>query len=208
VNATIDLLPRKQIRETTRVLARAFDDSPLMVHCFPSDRHRPSILRSFFRVAIRDAFAFGSVYAARDDDRVLGAAVWLPPGAYPPSTLRQVRQLTGTFKIGPLAPRSVQPSLRYLRATEQAHPKSPHWYLAVLGVDPAHQGRGLGGRLLEPGLTRADADGLPAYLETDKERNLAFYARHRFGLVDTLWPDRDAGPPEWTMWRDPKHPDD
>ena len=138
---------------------------------------------------------------------MLGAAVWLPPGAYPPSTFRQFRQMTCTLKIGPLAPRSVQPSLRYLRATEQAHPKTEHWYLAVLGVDPGFQGKGLGGRLLEPVLARADREGLPAYLETDRERNLAFYARHRFGTVDTLCPDGDAGPPEWTMWRDPKHPD-
>lgn len=204
MNASIEPLHRKQIRETTTMLARSFDDSPLMVHCIPNDRRRPSILRSFFRASIRDALAFHNVFAARDGDRVLGAAVWLPPGRYPPSTLRQLCQLTGAFRLGPMAPRSVQPSLRYLRAVEQVHPKATHWYLAVLGVDPEFQGKGLGGRLLEPVLALADAEGLPAYLETDRERNLAFYARYRFGLVDTLHPDGDAGPPEWTMWRAPR----
>jgi GNAT superfamily N-acetyltransferase len=188
------------------MLARSFDDSPLMVHCIPNDRRRPSILRSFFRAAIRDALPFENVFVARDADRVLGAAVWLPPGRYPPSNLRQLRQMTGTFKLGPLAPRAIQPSLRYLRATEKAHPKATHWYLAVLGVDPEFQGRGLGGRLLQPVLEGADTEGVPVYLETDKERNLAFYARFRFGLVDTLHPDGPAAPPEWTMWRDPKDP--
>ena len=76
----------------------------------------------------------------------------------------------------------------------------------MLGVEPSAQGKGLGGRLLEPVLQQADSEGLPAYLETDKERNLAFYARFRFGLVDTLWPDGPDAPPEWTMWRDPKEP--
>ncbi|MGZ8734391.1 MAG: GNAT family N-acetyltransferase [Acidimicrobiia bacterium] len=204
MNATVDRLPRREIRDTTKVLARSFDDSPLMRHCIPNDRRRPSILRSFFRASIRNALPFDNVFVARDGDRVLGAAVWLPPGCYPPSNLRQLRQLTGTIMLGPLAPRAVQPSLRYLRAAEKAHPKASHWYLAVLGVDPAFQGRGLGGRLLRPVLERADAEEMPVYLETDKERNLAFYARFRFGLVDTLHPDGDAGPPEWTLWRDPK----
>ena len=204
MNATVGTLQKRDLRETIAMLSRTFDDSPLMLHCIPGNRTRPSILRSFFRAAIRDALPFGHVYAARDAGRVLGAALWLPPGAYPPSTLRQLRQMTGALKIAPLAPRGVQPSLRYLRATERVHPTTTHWYLGVLGVEPEWQGRGLGGRLLQPVLEQCDAESLPAYLETDKERNLAFYARHGFGLVDTLRPDGDAGPPEWTMWRDPR----
>jgi len=204
MNATVDKLHKHEIRETTTMLARAFDDSPLMVHCIPSDRRRPSILRSFFGAAIRDALPFGTVYAARNGERILGAAVWLPPGGYPPSTMRQLRQMTGTLKLGPLAPRAIQPSLRYLRATEHAHPEETHWYLGVLGVDPELQGRGLGGKLLQPVLERADTEGLPVYLETDKERNLAFYARFRFELVETMYPDGPAAPAEWTMWRDPR----
>ena len=206
MSATVGLLDKREIPETAKTLTRSFDDSPLMVHFVPNHRRRPLILRSFFRAAIRDARPFEGVFVARDSDRVLGASVWLPPGRYPPSTLRQLRQLTGTFTLGPLAPGGVQASLRYLRAAEQAHPKAPHWYLAVLGVDPALQGTGLGGRLLEPVLARADAEGRPAYLETDREGNLSFYARFRFGLVDTLHPDGPEAPTLWTMWRDPEDP--
>jgi GNAT superfamily N-acetyltransferase len=206
MSVIIGLLDKREIPQTTRMLARSFDDSPLMVHCVPNDRRRPSILRSFFRASIRDARPFDSVFVARDLDRVLGASVWLPPGRHPPSTLRQLRQMTSTFKLGPMAPGAVRPSLRYLRAAEQAHPKTTHWYLAVLGVDPEFQGKGLGSRLLESVLARADAEERPAYLETDKEQNLAFYARFRFGLVDTFSPDGPDSPPLWTMWRNPEGP--
>jgi GNAT superfamily N-acetyltransferase len=92
--------------------------------------------------------------------------------------------------------------MRYLTASDKVHPKDLHWYLSVLGVDPRRQGEGLGGRLLDHVLDRLDHEGIPAYLETDKERNLAWYARRRFELRETLHPVR-GGPPVWTMWRDP-----
>ena len=50
------------------------------------------------------------------------------------------------------------------------------------------QGRGVGSALLEPALARADGEGMPCYLETQKEENLSFYARHGFAVRDTALP--------------------
>ena len=90
---------------------------------------------------------------------------------------------------------------------EARHPSGPpHYYLAVLGTDPAQQGQGLGSALLAPVLERCDADGVGAFLESSKERNLAFYGRHRFEVVgDYQVPD---GPKLWFMWREPRPPED
>ena len=49
-------------------------------------------------------------------------------------------------------------------------------------------------------LERCDAEGLPAYLETQKEENLAYYARHAFELVQKV--EVDGVPPVWTLLRD------
>ena len=57
---------------------------------------------------------------------------------------------------------------------------APLWYLALLRVDPSQQGLGLGSRLLETGLRTADADHLPAYLETPNPHAVAFYERQGF----------------------------
>ncbi len=53
----------------------------------------------------------------------------------------------------------------------------------MLGVDPERQGQGIGGQIIAPVLERADRDGLPCYLETMKERNVAFYQKHGFEVV-------------------------
>lgn len=207
MSATIGRLKRPEVTTAAIALAQAFDDSPLFTHLFPRPGSRPSILRSFFSATIRDAMAYENVFVARRDDAILGAAVWLPPGAYPPSTFRQLKQLAGMAGVVPRAPRSFVTSMRYLRVADRVHPRSPHWYLGLLGAVPRAQGQGLGSALLASVHDVADEDGSPSYLETDKEANLAFYARFRYQLVDTLRPDGPDGPPIWTMSRDPVPPD-
>ena len=207
MSPTVGRLERDEIQAASIGLARAFDDSPLFTHLFPHSRSRASVLRSFFAASIRDALAFDHVFAARTNKEILGVAVWLPPGAYPPTPIRQIKQLTGVLKIALLVPRSIAPSLRYLGETDRAHPKTHHWYLAVLGVVPEAQGQGLGGALLAAVHDDADVAGSPTYLETDKEANLAFYTRFRYELVETLYPDGPDAPPTWTMWRDPVPPE-
>jgi GNAT superfamily N-acetyltransferase len=77
----------------------------------------------------------------------------------------------------------------------------PHWYLAVLGVDPPDQGAGMGSALLRPVLDQCDHDGIGAYLETATEKDIAFYSRFGFRVTGELrFP---KGPTLWPMWRDP-----
>jgi ribosomal protein S18 acetylase RimI-like enzyme len=187
------------------MLARSFDDDPVSRYLFPGPRRRRWSLRSFMQAAVRDALRHGEVWAATDDSRVQGVAAWLPEGSYPLSATRQARQL-GAVVVSLLTPSTVPRGARLVAQTQSAHPKEPHWYLAVLGVEPADQGRGLGRRLLQPVLERLDREERAAYLETSKERNLTWYGRDRFELARTLdaWQD---GPPMWTMWRAAKPPD-
>jgi GNAT superfamily N-acetyltransferase len=199
---TIEPLQRSRVDETARMLARSFDDSPLFEFLFPKGPARLKITAGTFRGTLLDALPFDAVHVAVDARGVLGAACWLPPEGYPVTPRRQAWILARLARLVPRAPSRVPDSVRYLSATDRVHPKDLHWYLAILGVDPRRQGEGLGGRLIDHTLDALDAQGIPAYLETDKERNLAWYARRRFELRETLHPVR-TGPPVWTMWRDP-----
>src|SRR3954470_2185254 len=184
----------EQIRVTAEVLARAFADSPITMYLVPRERARIITMRGFFIGGLLDAHKHGEVWVTTVDGTVVGAGAWLSPGAYPPSSGRQLRQLMHLLTVAPVAPGALFKSLRYLRAVEAAHPKVEHWYLATLGVDPPHQGKGFGGRLLDAVLPRTDEGGMPTYLETDKERNLAFYARHRFTETGKVTPAEGAPP--------------
>lgn len=82
------------------------------------------------------------------------------------------------------------------------HPHDEHWYLMILGTDALFQGRGVGRALMEPVLARADELGVPAYLETQKEANLAYYQRFGFDVVEKF--SVDDSPALWRMQRAPR----
>jgi ribosomal protein S18 acetylase RimI-like enzyme len=91
-----------------------------------------------------------------------------------------------------------------VRDIERHHPVLPHYYLSVIGTDPDQQGGGIGSALLAPVLSRCDSEGVAAYLESSKESNVGFYARHGFTVTDKV--ELPDGPPLWFMWREPRRP--
>jgi ribosomal protein S18 acetylase RimI-like enzyme len=199
---TIAALPRDRLGQSSDALARAFDDDPVFSYLYPTARRRRWTCRAFLRSIVRDALPFGEVWAAFDDGVVVGTAGWLPESTYPPTRWRAARLLLGAWD-SLLTPHTFRDGLRYLSETEKLHPKEPHWYLAVIGIEPARQGEGLGGELLAAVLDRLDASGVPGYLETSTESNVAWYRHHGFELRETVHPSL-TGPPMWTMWREPR----
>jgi hypothetical protein len=55
--------------------------------------------------------------------------------------------------------------------------------------------------LVKEGLARADQANYPCYLETSEERNLPFYERCGFKVVESALLG-DGGPTAWGMRRD------
>ena len=87
--------------------------------------------------------------------------------------------------------------------TDKIHPREKHFYLQFLGVDPDHQGRGLGTALMRPVLERCDREGCGAYLENSNAVNTPYYKRMGFkvtGLIDM----GNGAPALWPMWREPQ----
>jgi ribosomal protein S18 acetylase RimI-like enzyme len=187
-------------RRLVDVLVRAFAEDPVAGFVFPSARRRHAGLRRFFSAQVRRQYGpLGFVRTTRGLD---GAALWGPPDR-PGNSLRQLVQLLPV--VPHLVARDTAAVLRFLSEVDRHHPRAPHWYLATLGTAPERQGRGIGSALLAEGLARIDAAGEPAYLESSKERNVPFYARFGFDVIEEL--RLGAGtPPMWLMWREPRAP--
>ncbi len=198
-------LAADQVSAAVASAARAFHDDPLFNFFEPDLVKQSHRLPAFMRATILDTLPMAETYTATVDGKAKAVAAWLPPGGYPRSARREVRfnlrVLPSMLRVGRRMPTAV----RLLTTIDRAHPKIEHWYLSLLAVDPSLQRRGVGRALLAPVLERCDREGLPAYLETQKESNVAWYRGLGFELVDTLrLEDVADSPTMWTMQREPR----
>ncbi|HUB73836.1 MAG TPA: GNAT family N-acetyltransferase [Solirubrobacteraceae bacterium] len=180
------------------MLARAFLDDPVASWAWRAERARLRALERFQAVRLRQLLPGEEVWT---DDQLSCAALWAPPGEWH-SSLRETLQLAPAFMHPRLFARMPLVALGWEKL-ERAHPRRPlHYYLAILGTEPHAQGKGLGSAMLAPTLERCDRDEVGAYLESSKERNVDFYARHGFRVLEEVTLLR--GPRMWKMWRDPR----
>jgi GNAT superfamily N-acetyltransferase len=186
------------VPQLARALARAFQDDPVARWSCPPDAARPRMLERFYRTRLRQLLAEDEVWT---EPGLAGAALWAPPQRWR-TTLLEDLQMGRSMLTPRLLARMPLVFGGFIVQLERRHPRTPHWYLAILGTEPSAQGRGIGSSVLAPVLERCDADGVGAYLESSKERNIAFYARHGFRVTDELRLPR--GPRMWAMWRDPR----
>jgi len=181
-------------------LTSAFHDDPVMLHMMPRAQGREKKMRALFVGETRRSLKVGAVHTT-DDGSVKGAAIWSAPGKWKLGGLELLGQVPLLFSLGRDTPRS----LALLSQVEKIHPKEPHWYLNILGTAREHQGKGVGSALIAPVLATCDEDGVPAYLESSKESNIAFYNRHGFDVIEEL--HVKGGPKLWPMWREPRPPE-
>jgi GNAT superfamily N-acetyltransferase len=180
------------------LLGRAFDADPVMTYIFPRPTARATRLPRLFSAMLRHSyFRHGAIDVALAGDDLRGVAIWTPPGDWLPPKRQQLAAFPAfAYAFGS---RFVA-GQRAMAAAAKAHPSEPHWYLAVLGVDPSHQGASVGGTLLRAGLARCDQQRLPAYLDTGKPENLAYYAR--FGFTVSAEIPIAGGPVAWLLRRE------
>jgi len=185
--ATVD-----DARELVGPVARAFMDDPMTIWAHPSERSRRRRVERFFMGRMRALLPHELCYMCADG---AGAAIWSPPDSWQMG-LRELLHDLPAF----LTPHTIT-VLRGMHDVEQRHPRKPHYYLSILGVDPPQQGSGRGSALLAPMLRRCDEEGVGAYLETSTEKNVRFYSRQGFRVTDEV--QMPKGPTMWLMWRDP-----
>ena len=145
----------------------------------------------------RDLGARSADYGA-----LAGVAAWLPPGRYPRGVRRETQYISRDMRSVVRLGGRFLPGTRCKPRCRRTHHRVevPHWYLMLLGADPVFRRQGAGTALLAPVLERCDRDGVPAYLETQKEENVAVVPPLRLRGVEEI---ECGAPPMWAMRCEP-----
>jgi GNAT superfamily N-acetyltransferase len=188
----------EELPELARMLARAFHEDPVAGWACRPDDLRTRVLERLFGMRLRDIHPQGEIWT---DDDLHSVAVWAAPDQWHTTVRQDIAYATSL--LHPRLALRMPMVITGMLGAQKLHPaEPPHWYLAILGTDPAAQGGGLGSAMMQPILEECDRDGVGAYLESSKEQNLDFYARHGFRVTSER--DLPRGPRLWPMWREPR----
>ena len=125
-----------------------------------------------------------------------GAALWLPPD------VQQDEDQLGELIVETVHSEKQGDLFASIEELGGHHPDGPHWFLPLIAVDAAYQGRGLGSALMQAAVDRCDEDGVVAYLESSNPLNITLYERHGFNAVGVV--QVGDAPPFTPMIRDPQ----
>lgn len=157
-------------------LMLAFASDPATRWTWPDPSAYLEAFACFVRAFGGAAFVHGSAFRIG----TAGAALWLPPGIGPDD------QAMVALMQATAAPESMIDGMQVMQQMASYHPHEPHWYLTLIGVDPACQGKGVGGTLMRHATDLFDRDGALAYLESSNPRNVPLYQRHGFEILGTI----------------------
>lgn len=196
------ILTRKDVKKSGVMFANAFENDPVWQLLF--DGAHIEERASFFESPARFGIKFGTVMSVSSD--IEGGAVWLP-GKHADMTFFKMFRSGFLFNSPKVSAKFLLKMRDVFMPVEDARrirmKNTEYIYLFIVGVDPAHQGKGYGSILLDEITKDADTKQLPIYLETATERNVKMYEKRGFKVVEKV-NHSIIKLPQWAMIRDPK----
>jgi ribosomal protein S18 acetylase RimI-like enzyme len=190
------MTPDLSVVEARTLLARAFADDPLMAWFFPNAESRPHAIAALFGLFAERYLTDGRVDVLRRPTPV-AVAMWRWPTS-------QVREEGASLPTPPglmtalLGPDTAAEKGAAMAVLGDLRYPEPHAYLHLLAVDPELRGQGLGGNVLDVGLSAAREARLVACLETMNPSNVPFYEAHGFTVRHEVQLGA-GGPTAWSM---------
>jgi ribosomal protein S18 acetylase RimI-like enzyme len=165
------------------VLGRAFAEYVLLRYYFRDETQRCAVANTFCFIPLSVCLKYGEVYAT--SEKLEGVAAWLPPGRAPFRAWQIMRSVPLPILVR-FGRQGAGRMWAYGRFVDNLHRELvpyPHWYLQIIGVDPAYQGQGFSSRLLRSVLERIDRERMPCFLETNIDKNVAIYRHFGFEVL-------------------------
>lgn len=188
-------LAAAELSPAAKLCACAMRQNPVHLRVFgKSPKRLDRRLNRFFAAVLPYIHRKGVLWGAYVDGRLIGVLGALPPKTCAPTSLDMLRMLPDLA----MSPTALLRAYRWLDVWRRSDLSDPHWHVGPLAVEPSHQSRGVGTRLLQHCFNHT-ASGVPLYLETDTPGNVRFYSSFDFRVAQTV---EVLGTMTWLMRRD------
>lgn len=167
---------QSEIDQCVATIVLAFSGDPAARWAFSDPKTYFEIFPRFVKAFGGRAFEHGSAHHVPG----CAAALWLPPGVEPDE------ETMVALIESAVAENDREAMFGVFEQMAAFHPQEPHWYLPLIGADPAKQGNRHGSALLRHALAICDRDKMTAYLEASSPRNVPLYRRHGFEVLGTV----------------------
>lgn len=181
--------------EAVDVLTGAFAADPAARWVYPDELQYRFNFPRLVEALAGNAFDHRTAFAAADGS---GAALWLPPDVHPDD------EAVASVIADSVSVAKRDEVFALMEAMDAHHPRQPHWYLPLIGVEPVRHGRGVGAELMRRALDACDRDGAAAYLEATSDGSRRLYERFGFETVGTI--QVGSSPPLYPMLRQARSP--
>ena len=192
-------LSNDQLKLASEVLSNAFQEDPIFSKLIPNDKERHKTLFKIFRFQIKYCMKHGVVLSTSN---LKGISLWYPPKNVFISIWKSIKSgsLSLIFKIK-------WKNLHILRKNddfvEDLHRKlvpGTHWYLSTIGIEPKHQCKGIGSRMLSFMIKYIAKEHKTIFLVTNSERNVKLYKCFGFRILHKVLTPR-TNIYHWSMIR-------
>ena len=163
------------------VLSRSFEDNQSVNFIVRQDKKKAQRIRALMDYSFELCHEFGEAWLS--DDRKACALV-LYPQKKRMSMFAICLDVKLIFRAIGLS--GIRKTLNREAQVKKIQPKEEMAYLWFIGVDPEHQHRGTGSKLMKDVIANANRNDLPIYLETSTLKNLSWYEGLGFQIYGQL----------------------
>ena len=191
-------IQKKDLKNAVDVLTNAFSEESMWDEVF-NDEDKNRVLTE---VMVRFCLKYGNVLSTSDN---LEGIMAIAPHDKEMTALRVIR--SGAFFLSMKISNESKKMKVLSNSIEEAKKSlnlSPYIHLLIMGVSQEFQGKGFGGKLLRAVIEKAETEGKPIYLETQKEGNVSLYEKYGFSVKKKIFLPEPLNLPMWLMLRDTK----
>lgn len=171
------------------ILPRAFANDPMFQYLFP-DGNRSKHLRTFFNfIFYKSMLLQERLIGIKENNELRGvSSIELPTSVKGAGLLLRPLFIYRGIKLYVQLPKDAFAFINpYMQFTTSVRPTAPHHYLVCIGVDPVHQGKGVGKTLLTyiHEFVDKDPSSTGIGLDTENPENVKLYERFGYHIVET-----------------------